>query len=97
MSADEGVFGEYAEKMDGLLRRGPSKNPEASRVEVTKLNCETREKLAGDSDRSIFGIMADCAENAAYHPECYGTGLTSFSAGWRGSCSCAPSENRQGD
>lgn len=72
MSASKCVFREYTEKMDGLLRRGPGKNPEAFRVEVTKLNCETRDKLTGDSDRSIFGIMADCAENAAYHPECYG-------------------------
>lgn len=71
MSAQNGVFKEYTEKMDGLLRRGPGKDPEAFRAEVTRLNCETRDELSGDSDRSIFNILADCSENVARHPECY--------------------------
>ena len=72
MSVGKGVFGEYTEKMGRLLKQGPSKDPETFRAEVTKLNCETLDKLSGDSDRSIFGVMADCAENVACHPECYG-------------------------
>ncbi len=66
------VFSEYAEKMDGLLKRGPGDSPEAFRAEVTRLNCETLRKLEGDSDRSLFGLLADCAENVACHPESYG-------------------------
>lgn len=68
----KGTFTEYVEEMDGILKRGPGGDPEGFRAEVTRLNCETLRKLEGDSDRSLFGILADCAENVACHPKSYG-------------------------
>lgn len=68
----KGTFTEYVEEMDGILKQGPGGDSEGFRTEVTRLNGETLRKLEGDSDRSLFGILADCAENVACHPESYG-------------------------
>lgn len=65
------VVKRYAKDMDKLLKRGAGSDPDAFRAEVTRLSTEARAGAAGDSDRSIVGMLATCAENVAGHPECY--------------------------
>lgn len=65
---DKDILAQYAADVDALLSKGASRNLVEK---VTKLSADARKKLAGDSAKSILGILATTADNVAEHPEAY--------------------------